>query len=235
MSTNTLNIDSATGVPLTARLVLPGMGYGNWYRGKWALSHDANTPMVEFFDQRYFHSVYGQFISRYFFPTLDQRVNRDGLLLDTGSPDWIINEEVLELVLNQFRGDAHAARDQSEQGLRVFLATRDNTEGAGPDQPVPYGPDDLWWPVQCLDDASNIVRQYAAATGIEQCVWAGGRIEDAQGEHVGDVNFEGGVFDPAGATMRLPAHVRDFPTVTAEAFFEATGTRSAHTMPERAR
>lgn len=236
MST-TYNIDSTTSAPLVARLVLPAMGYGRWHQGHWALAHGEADPLVEFYDQRHFHSVYGQFVSRYYFRTLDtgEAAGRAGLVLGTGSPDWSISGDVLSRVLDHFRATALEARSHAEMGQRIYLATRDKTQGPDAQSPVLYGPDDLWWPVLNLEHASNMVRQYAAAISFGQDAWSGGRVEDAQGNHVADVDFRGKVSDPKGSTLRAPAHVRDYQAVTAEAFFEATGTRSRNTMPERQR
>jgi hypothetical protein len=237
MNSTCINIESATGAPLVARLVLPGMGYGRWDQGHWAMVHDKADPMIEFYDQRDFHGVYGYFVSRYYFSTLDHRQGpgRYGLLLDTGSQDWSVSGQAMTRVLDHFRPTALEVRTHAEKGLRILLATRDNTLVADGQSPVLYGPDDLCWPVLSLDHASNLVQQYAAVIGFGESSWIGGRVEDVHGNYVADVDFRGKVCDSNGVTLRTPAHARDYQAVTAEAFFKATETCSRNTMPERLR
>ena len=46
--------------------------------------------MVEFYDRRYMHTNYGQFIGRYYLETLLER-NIVGLCLDGGVPSWSLS------------------------------------------------------------------------------------------------------------------------------------------------
>lgn len=75
--------------PLAARLVMPGDSYG----ATGSLTHDSDDPLVEFYDARYPHTPYGQFVSRYYLSTLadrknDPRSQNAGLDLDGGIGDW---------------------------------------------------------------------------------------------------------------------------------------------------
>lgn len=102
MAENTFEFQGASGVPFTARMVTLGQGYGLWDGQKWALNHGVDKPMVEFYDRRALGSPHasphGQFISRYFLETLKESLEErgsNGLLLDTGSPQWNITRPEL--------------------------------------------------------------------------------------------------------------------------------------------
>lgn len=102
MTENVFEFDGASGVPFTARMVTMGQGYGSWDGQKWALNHGVDRPMVEFYDRRSLGrrhvSPHGQFISRYFLETLKEP-GSNGLLLDTGSPDWNLTFNELYVAL----------------------------------------------------------------------------------------------------------------------------------------
>lgn len=80
------------GVPMVARLVLTGLRYG---RGD-VLT--ANRPLVEFYDQRYRHTPFGQFIVSYYAETLREREPGRGLLLDSGNPAWSLTADEMDAV-----------------------------------------------------------------------------------------------------------------------------------------
>lgn len=61
------------------------------------LTHDKLDPLVEFYDTRYEHTKLGQFVSRYYASTLLES-NNDGLLMDTGSPDWVLSSKAFNRV-----------------------------------------------------------------------------------------------------------------------------------------
>lgn len=55
----------------------------------------AAEPVVEFYDSRYPHTMRGQFVSSYYARTLNEAPWGEGLILDTGSPDWQIDRDQL--------------------------------------------------------------------------------------------------------------------------------------------
>ena len=85
----------------TVRLVLKGDHYGL----DDVLTHTGIDPLVEFYDRRYMHTEFGQFVSRYYLSTLytdrgGSFVSRQarGLDLHGGVPDWSISAEGMTLV-----------------------------------------------------------------------------------------------------------------------------------------
>lgn len=62
---------------------------------------NAGDPLVEFYDSRYPHTEFGQFVSRYFVSDL---INHDrGLILDGGIPDWSISASGMKQVVEFLR------------------------------------------------------------------------------------------------------------------------------------
>jgi hypothetical protein len=61
------------------------------------------APMVEFYDTRYPHTQYGQFVSRYYVDTLLER-DTGGLCLDGGVPSWTVSAEDMATVRNFLKG-----------------------------------------------------------------------------------------------------------------------------------
>ena len=83
------------------RIVNNGEKYGR----EFCLTHDGDKPMVEFYDRRYPHTQYGQFVSRYYVGTLlglDGFYGGEptgGLCLDGGNPNsWTVSAEDMVLV-----------------------------------------------------------------------------------------------------------------------------------------
>lgn len=74
------------------------------------LVHDAKEPSVEFFDPRYPFSNLGQFVSSYLASTLVEKPYDRGLLLDTGSPDWVVSPQAMEQVRSWLRFRLEAAQ-----------------------------------------------------------------------------------------------------------------------------
>lgn len=88
-----LSVTAANGVPFTVRLVRKGDHYGL----DGCLVHDEDDPLVEFYDARYPHTEYGQFVSRYYLSTLlDDPVW--GLDLDGGVEDWTVDGDTMSTV-----------------------------------------------------------------------------------------------------------------------------------------
>ena len=77
------------------RLVQQGQRYGL----NDCLVHDDARPLIEFFDPRFteLFGEPGQFVSRYYVQTLQKDLARldRGLLLDTGSDEWVLSRSAL--------------------------------------------------------------------------------------------------------------------------------------------
>ena len=84
------------------RIVRMGDKYGRNY----CLTHGEDKPLVEFYDSRYPHTEYGQFVSRYYVCTLletsEGHGNR-GLCLDGGVPSWTVSAEDMDTVREYLR------------------------------------------------------------------------------------------------------------------------------------
>ena len=78
----------------TVRFVNKGDTYGR----NFCLTHDKDEPMIEFYDARYPHTEFGQFVSRYYVKTL--RGHTGGLILDGGIPEWTVSSAGMEQVQN---------------------------------------------------------------------------------------------------------------------------------------
>jgi hypothetical protein len=63
---------------------------GDRYGLSFCLTHDKDEPLVEFYDARYPHTEFGQFVSRYHLSTILERDNA-GLCLDGGVPEWSVS------------------------------------------------------------------------------------------------------------------------------------------------
>lgn len=91
----TLRIVNEQGIPFRVRLIGPGQAYG---RNDCLCNENADT-LVEFYDARHPHTMYGQFVSRYFAATLLNSKNTNGLCLDGGVRDWNISADNMAAVL----------------------------------------------------------------------------------------------------------------------------------------
>lgn len=85
--------EAANGVTFNIRVVHKGDFYGL----DDCLLHDKIDPLVEFYDTRYLHTKYGQFVSRYYLSTLLERDNH-GLNLQGDVDDWSIDSETMRLI-----------------------------------------------------------------------------------------------------------------------------------------
>lgn len=70
---------------------------GDKYGRDFCLTHDESKPLVEFYDSRYPHTEFGQFVSRYYAETLLSGED-DGLCLDGGVPAWTVSKEDMDTV-----------------------------------------------------------------------------------------------------------------------------------------
>jgi len=77
--------DNGEFAPINVRVVHPGDAYGL----NNVLTNDGEA-MVEFYDARYPHTEYGQFVSRYRLSTLNERAPGIGLDLDGAYRDWSV-------------------------------------------------------------------------------------------------------------------------------------------------
>ena len=77
---------------------------GDKYGRDFCLTYDKDEPMVEFYDARYPHSEFGQFITRYFVATILGKEGfygsgQGGLCLDGGNRnEWSVSEEDMTTV-----------------------------------------------------------------------------------------------------------------------------------------
>ena len=91
------------------RIVKTGDKYGR----DMCLTND-KAPMVEFYDVRYPHTQYGQFVSRYYISTILSQDSRggeysNGLCLDGRVPAWHVSAEDMAQVvtfLKEHNGNA---------------------------------------------------------------------------------------------------------------------------------
>ena len=75
------------------RIVFKGDTYG--LNG--CLTHEKDEPLVEFYDSRYPHTEWGQFVSRYYVSTILQMRN-DGLCLHGGVEAWSVSSKDMATV-----------------------------------------------------------------------------------------------------------------------------------------
>lgn len=81
---------------------------GDKYGLNFALTHNEDMPLVEFYDSRYMHTEYGQFVSRYY---LDTIINHDeglGLSLDAGVTAWTVPAEAMSELIKTLKNIAFA-------------------------------------------------------------------------------------------------------------------------------
>lgn len=83
------------GIKFNVRIVNEGDNYGL----NNCLTHDKKGALVEFYDTRYPHTQYGQFVSRYNIETILNIQHDVGLDLDGGIPAWKINGSAMNDVV----------------------------------------------------------------------------------------------------------------------------------------
>lgn len=75
---------------------------GDKYGRDFCLTHDEDKPLVEFYDTRYPHTEYGQFVTRYYVETIlgTDKWGRGegGLCLDGGVPSWTVGKQDMDTV-----------------------------------------------------------------------------------------------------------------------------------------
>jgi len=87
------------------RVVNKGEKYGRDF----CLTHDSDKPLVEFYDSRYPHTEFGQFVSRYYVSTIlgtdGYGRAEGGLILDGGNADvWTVKEGDMDVVRAYLKG-----------------------------------------------------------------------------------------------------------------------------------
>ena len=87
------------GIPFTVRLVRNGDTYGRHN----ALTHDKDSPLVEFYDARHKQTELGQFIARYYAHSLLTRDTASGLIMQGDVPDWQIDAAGMGKVVDWLR------------------------------------------------------------------------------------------------------------------------------------
>lgn len=92
---STIHITSKTGVRFCARILTEGDSYGRSGALAW---EPEDRPGVEFYDTRYPHTEFGQFVGRYYVETILEQKGHVGLNLDCGIPDWSIDADAMAIV-----------------------------------------------------------------------------------------------------------------------------------------
>ena len=82
---------------------------GDKFGRDFCLTHDSDKPMVEFYDSRYPHTEFGQFVSRYYVSTIlgtdGYGRAEGGLILDGGNADvWTVKEGDMNVVRAYLKG-----------------------------------------------------------------------------------------------------------------------------------
>ncbi len=81
---------------------------GDKYGLDFCLTHEEDKPLVEFYDVRYPHTEFGQFVSRYYVSTIlgdDGYGPKDsGLNLHGGVPEWTVSERHMDIVRAYLKG-----------------------------------------------------------------------------------------------------------------------------------
>lgn len=101
---NTFSFVAENGVPFCARIVQNGDGYGTYDADKqiWDRVHNSNDALIEFYDERYLHAEFGQFITKY---NVSYILKHDplgvGLCLNSHYSDWDIDFKSLRLVIDE--------------------------------------------------------------------------------------------------------------------------------------
>jgi hypothetical protein len=74
---------------------------GDKYGLNSCLTHNQDEPLVEFYDTRYEHTDYGQFVSRYYLRTMLD--GNKGVSLDCGVADWTVYQSCMNRIRDWLR------------------------------------------------------------------------------------------------------------------------------------
>jgi len=92
---------------------------GDKYGREFCLTHDEDKPIAEFYDRRYPHTEFGQFVSRYYVSTLLEDPT-GGLCLDFGNAaSWTVSAEDMTLVRAYLRAMTDAPEAHIEPSPKV--------------------------------------------------------------------------------------------------------------------
>jgi len=75
------------------RVIRPGDRYG---LNDCLMLRAGEQPLVEFYDPRYLHTPFGQFVARYYLSTI--RTHGGPLCLDGGVPEWTLTADQVAAV-----------------------------------------------------------------------------------------------------------------------------------------
>lgn len=92
---NILKVESQ-GIKFNVRILREGDKYGLNH----CLTHETSKPLVEFYDTRYPHTEFGQFVTRYNMDTLLNMPSNVGLDLAGDVSDWKINASAMNEVVS---------------------------------------------------------------------------------------------------------------------------------------
>lgn len=90
---------AGNGVMFTVRILRDGDKYGLNDCLTWGTDNGLPGCGVEFYDARYPHTTYGQFVSRYYYSTLTQGPNM-GLDLQGDVPSWKVDRATMGRILD---------------------------------------------------------------------------------------------------------------------------------------
>jgi hypothetical protein len=102
---------------------------GDKYGRDFCLTHNEDKPLVEFYDSRYPHAEFGQFVTRYYVETIlgTDKWGRGegGLMLDGGVPAWTVSAEDMDTV-RKYLKDLTVQKElefsiKTEHGTRVHV------------------------------------------------------------------------------------------------------------------
>jgi hypothetical protein len=122
----TYDFTAANGIPFRVRVILKGDAYG--LNNKLTCG---DKPLVAFYDLRYMHTEYGQFVSRYYLETLlkDKRLAELGLCLDGGVRDWNVDAGNMRALLAFLAGVYAVTGNENPAGLlRQLKSIIDQTD-----------------------------------------------------------------------------------------------------------
>ena len=100
---------------------------GDKYGRDFCLTHNEDKPMVEFYDARYAHTEFGQFVTRYYVETIlgtDKWGSGEGaLILDGGNAkEWTVSSKDMDIVRSFLKGTQ--AKEEIEVSINTEHGTR---------------------------------------------------------------------------------------------------------------
>jgi hypothetical protein len=102
---NAMQFTNNKGTPFMVRIVRRGQGYGR----NFCITHNEDEPLIEFYDARYMHTSYGQFVARYYMNTILDRNQNIGLDLYGGEADWKIDANTMTHITEWMQNEVAGA------------------------------------------------------------------------------------------------------------------------------